>query len=102
MQSTDISLKFNKLKTCTEFDNWTAVAKGSVVGVWEHVGYVAKLDAVQSHGSKRTTFTVRRNSWWVASLKPDLKDALPEVGCTEGIGKYTTRREAADRLLSTR
>lgn len=97
--ATQPPLKFTKLKTGTELDAWTFVSKGSPIGLWQKVGYVAKLDAIRSHGSKRVKSGVRSNSWWVASLTINPAELLPEEGCDNGVGKYETRKEAVERLL---
>lgn len=99
MSENQSSLKFTKLATGTALDSWTFVSKGSPVGVWEKLGYVAKLDAIQSHGNKRAKAKIRSNSWWVASFSAKPTELLPEEGYDSGIGKYQTRREAAERLL---
>jgi hypothetical protein len=99
MPESQSPLKFTKLATGTDLDAWTFVSKGSPVGVWEKLGYVAKLDAIQSHGNRRAKAKIRSNSCWVASLTAKSTELLPEEGYDCGVGKYQTRREAAERLL---
>jgi hypothetical protein len=56
------------------------------------LGYVAKLDELQSHGNRRAKSNVRSNSWWVAST-----DRVNRIS-VDGDGKFATRDEAAKAL----
>lgn len=94
-----IAIEFTHSKAGIEADKWTHVRYAFKGNAYATLGYVAKLDAIQSHGSKRAHSFIRGNSWWVASLTTNPEELLPEHGCSEGVGKFETRKEACTRLL---
>lgn len=99
--SCSLSSSTSRIARIEEGDSRDSVEKESPLGVWETLGYVAKLDEIakHNHGSSRAKSATRSNSWWVSSLTGNSNDLLPEEGRTEGVGKYWTRKEAVERLI---